>query len=280
MFQRLIRFKDSGGTIHFGELGEQAINSQDGFVGEEVDIYKRGVAPWDDDFQLSGERAQIKEVLCPLQIVPLFLGVGLNYKQHAHEANFPIPEYPLIFTKPADALAGPFDDIEIPEEAKNTDYEGEFCVIIGRDIKDLPPNASIEPYILGYTVGNDVSSRYWQAPERCGSQHGYAKSFDSFAPIGPVVVSPHILLDYTNLTMTTRVNGEERQTTKLDDMIFSVEEVLRHLSKGRTVRRGTVVMTGTPIGVGAFMKPPQWLKKGDVVEVELEGVGRIRNRFF
>jgi 2-keto-4-pentenoate hydratase/2-oxohepta-3-ene-1,7-dioic acid hydratase in catechol pathway len=157
--------------------------------------------------------------------------------------------------------------------------KGEFCVIIGRDIKDLPPSASIKPYILGYTAGNDVSSRYWQAPERCGSQHGYAKSFDSFAPIGPVVISPHILLDYTNLTITTWVNGEERQTTKLDDMIFSVEEILRHLSKGRTVRRGTVVLTGTPSGVGAFMKPPQWLKKGDVVEVELEGVGRIRNRF-
>lgn len=117
-------------------------------------------------------------------------------------------------------------------------------------------------------------------PERSGGQHGFAKSFDNFAPFGPTIVSPGTLGDITKLTMTTKVNGEARQKSGLNDLIFSIDHILRHLSMGRTIRAGTVIMTGTPSGVAAFMKPaPQWLSKGDVVEVTLEGVGTIKNTF-
>ena len=153
-------------------------------------------------------------------------------------------------------------------------------MIIGKDLKSPLPSESLDPYILGYSVGNDVSARYWQDPGRSGGQHGFAKSFDKFAPFGPTIVSPETLGDITKLTMTTRVNGELRQESRLDDLIFSIDQLLRHLSMGRTVKAGTVVMTGTPSGVAAFMKPaPQWLVKGDVVEIMLEGVGTIKNTF-
>jgi 2-keto-4-pentenoate hydratase/2-oxohepta-3-ene-1,7-dioic acid hydratase in catechol pathway len=153
-------------------------------------------------------------------------------------------------------------------------------VIVGKDLKSPSPSESLNPFILGYSVGNDVSARYWQDLGRSGGQHGFAKSFDKFAPFGPTIVSPEALGDITKLTMTTMVNGELRQKSRLDDLIFSVDQLLRHLSMGRTVKAGTVVMTGTPSGVAAFMKPaPQWLVKGDMVEIMLEGVGTIKNTF-
>lgn len=201
-----------------------------------------------------------------------------------------------------DALAGPFETIPIPAFCHSMDYEvshnahtgrftrrlrmiltvilqAELCLVIGKDCKNLHPQDDITEYILGYTAGNDISSRYWQAPERSGNQHGSAKSFDKFAPIGPVITSARTIPNLADLRLECFVNGSKRQSSKLDDLIFDVAAVLAHLSRGMTIRRGTVVMTGTPSGVAAFMKPPQWLKDGDVVEVSLEHVGTIRNRF-
>lgn len=151
-------------------------------------------------------------------------------------------------------------------------------MIIGKDLKNLADDEAATPYILGYTVGNDVSSRYWQMPERSGNQHGYAKSFDKFAPIGPIIASPRAIPDPANLTLRTTVNGEQRQETRTDDLIFDIAAILKHLSRGTTLRRGTVIMTGTPSGVAAFLKPPVWLKDGDLVEVEISGIGKIANR--
>lgn len=151
-------------------------------------------------------------------------------------------------------------------------------MVIGKDCKNLGEDEDPTPYILGYTVGNDVSSRYWQRPERCGGQHGYAKSFDKFAPIGPVIASTTAIPDPKTLTLTTTVNGELRQKTKTDDLIFDIPAIIRFLSRGTTLRPGTVIMTGTPSGVAAFMKPPPWLGDGDVVEIGITGIGKIRNK--
>jgi 2-keto-4-pentenoate hydratase/2-oxohepta-3-ene-1,7-dioic acid hydratase in catechol pathway len=151
-------------------------------------------------------------------------------------------------------------------------------VVIGKYCKNLGENEDPTPYILGYTVGNDVSSRYWQRPERCGTQHGYAKSFDKFAPIGPVLVSTTAIPDPKALKLKTRVNGEQRQITGTDDLIFDIPAIIRHVSRGTTLLPGTVIMTGTPSGVGAFMTPPAWLQDGDVVEVEISEIGTIRNK--
>jgi 2-keto-4-pentenoate hydratase/2-oxohepta-3-ene-1,7-dioic acid hydratase in catechol pathway len=132
-------------------------------------------------------------------------------------------------------------------------------------------------YVLGYMAGNDISSRYWQMPERSGNQHGPAKSFDKFAPIGPVIASSKVVPNPHNLWIKSIVNGEIRQSARTDDFIYDIPAIIRHISRGTTLRKGTVVITGTPSGVAAFMKPPAWLKDGDVVEVEIEKIGKIRN---
>lgn len=156
------------------------------------------------------------------------------------------------------------------------DYEGELGVVIGRDVKNANPDNALD-YALGYTVVNDVSSRYWQMPERSSQQHGYSKSFDGFAPIGPLILSP-AMTDPNSMTIVTRVNGEERQKSGIDDLLFKVGDIISHLSRATTLRAGTVIMTGTPSGVAAFMKPPAWLRNGDVVEVTIDGIGTIRNK--
>jgi 2-keto-4-pentenoate hydratase/2-oxohepta-3-ene-1,7-dioic acid hydratase in catechol pathway len=187
-----------------------------------------------------------------------------------------VPKYPVIFTKPSDALAGPFDDIEVhPDAQEKLDYEGELCVIIGQDAKDVSEADALK-YVLGYSIGNDVSARHFQLPEVSGGQFCYAKSFDSFAPFGPAIWSSNAVADPQTLSYKTKVNGEVVQETSTSDMIWSVRQIIQHLSRGTTLRKGTIIMTGTPSGVGIFRN--KFLGHGDVVEVELGGLGSIANR--
>ena len=191
-----------------------------------------------------------------------------------------VPSQPVVFVKPADALTGPYDDVYVhPEVQKQLDYEGELTVIIGRDAKNLTQENALE-YVLGYTCGNDVSARDYQRPaDVCGGQFCYAKSFDRFAPIGPTITSTNVIPDPQKLDILTKVNGEVRQKTSTSDMIWSVKQILVHLSRGTTLRAGTCIMTGTPSGVGLFMKPQEFLNDRDMVEVEIENIGAIRNKF-
>lgn len=183
--------------------------------------------------------------------------------------------YPPVFTKPADALAGPFETIEIhPDAQPLLDYEGELTVVIGQDAKDVSEEAALG-YVLGYTAGNDLSARNFQLPEASGGQFCYAKSFDKFAPIGHTIVSAQSIPDPQALRLVTRVNGVIKQETTTDDMIWRVRQIISHLSCGTTVRKGTVIMTGTPSGVGYFRK--EFLRDGDIVEVELDGLAKVRN---
>ncbi|KAL3468906.1 hypothetical protein BJX99DRAFT_268910 [Aspergillus californicus] len=268
-FKKLVRFEHNG-TISYGDLlaedgGTFTVRKLQGNVCA-------GFTPGDED------PVQVSQLLCPLESTPIIICIGLNYKKHAAEANLPIPKYPVIFTKPADALHGPRQPVLIPKGAqKMLDYEGELTFVVGRDVKNLPMDAdySLDEYILGYTAGNDVSARNYQVPDASGGQFCYAKSFDGFAPIGPYIVSPSAIPNIQALRYTTRVNGEVRQETGTEDMIWSVKEILRHLSQGTTVRAGTVIMTGTPAGVGYFTK--RFLQDGDVVEVDIERVGRLSN---
>ena len=207
--------------------------------------------------------------------IPLVYGVGLNYNRHISECGWPTPEYPGGFLKPADALNGPYSDVHVTSNHPEIDYEGEFVLLVGRDAKAVNP-AHAADYILGYTVGNDVTSRHWQRVPGIGNSYG--KSADGFAPIGPVIVSTEAV-NPDDLELVTKVNGEERQRSRLDDMRFKAGDILAHLSRFNTIRAGTVIMTGTPAGVGAFMKPPSWLRHDDVVEVSISGIGHIRNRF-
>jgi 2-keto-4-pentenoate hydratase/2-oxohepta-3-ene-1,7-dioic acid hydratase in catechol pathway len=286
VFNRLLRFRDPEGNIHYGETDDL-----DDWIGKHLPIYS-GEVPWALSplpSTITTKTAQVAEVLCPLPWVPLFYGIGLNYKRHIAEAGFPVPEYPLVFTKPPAALAGPFENIPVDPRCTNMDYEGELCVIIGKDCKNFTRGHD-DPleYVLGYTAGNDISSRFWQMPAQSGQQHGYAKSFDRFGPIGPLIVSPRsesmqasrggMVDGVPDLLLRVRVNGEERQNSYTSDLLFTLSDLLEHLSRGTTIARGSVIMTGTPSGVAAFLKPPQWLQPEDIVEVEIEGLGTLRNK--
>jgi len=187
-----------------------------------------------------------------------------------------VPKYPVIFTKPPDALSGPSSDIHIPASAQSMlDYEGELTVIIGQDCKNTTPEEALS-HVLGYTIGNDVSARNFQLPDVSGGQFCYAKSLDGFAPIGPAIWSKDLVPDPQALQYKTSVDGEVVQETGTDDMIWSVREIIAHLSRGTTLRRGTLIMTGTPSGVGFFRN--RFLRDGEVVAVEVEGLGGRANR--
>ncbi|KAK7425082.1 hypothetical protein QQZ08_008359 [Neonectria magnoliae] len=277
-FTSVFRFRDEDGNIHYGEAGASLNHTKESLTGRLVQVFQ-GSYPWDANFILTESRRKVIEVLCHLPQTPIFMCVGLNYKQHAQEAKMAYGQYPVIFTKPPDALAGPFESIPVPAACLSMDYEAELCLVIGKDCKNFTVDADLSEYVLGYTAGNDVSSRYWQNPERSGGQHGSAKSFDKFAPIGPVITSTSAIPNPAELRLECFVNGSKRQSGKLDDLIFDTAAILAHSSRGTTIRKGTVIMTGTPSGVAAFMKPPTWLQDGDVVEVRLDHVGTTRNKF-
>ena len=154
--------------------------------------------------------------------------------------------------------------------------QGELCFIVKQDAKNISLEEASQ-YILGYTAGNDISSRLWQRPPRGGGQYCYAKGFDKFAPLGPTIRNV-TKIDVRGLTLRTTVNGEARQYASTSDMIFPPHEILVHLSRGCTVRKGTVVMTGTPSGIAGRMAGTPWLRNGDIVEVMISGIGTITNR--
>ncbi|KAF2180247.1 hypothetical protein K469DRAFT_693401 [Zopfia rhizophila CBS 207.26] len=273
-FERLIRFVADDGKTYYGNLTKETPTLE--IEGSKVEVLSGDVAT---GFSKTSNQATVSKLLCPLPRTNIVLCVGLNYAHHAKEANLSVPKFPTIFTKPPDALAGPLDSIPIhPDCQSMLDYEGELTVVISRDAKNVKA-ADAYSYILGYTVGNDVSARNFQLPaDVSGGQFGYAKSFDGFAPIGPAIVSTDMIPDPQKLNYTTKVNGEVRQKTGTDDMIWTVAQIIEHLTRGTTVRAGTVIMTGTPSGVGLFMEPKGFVKDGDVVDIHVEGIGSLVNK--
>jgi 2-keto-4-pentenoate hydratase/2-oxohepta-3-ene-1,7-dioic acid hydratase in catechol pathway len=208
---------------------------------------------------------------------PAIWAVGLNYRLHAEEAGLPIPAYPVVFAKGVNAVVGDGAPILLPRglRSEQVDYEGELAVVIGRACKNVTAEEALD-YVRGYTCANDVSARDWQIA-RGGSQWSRGKSFDTFCPLGPVVASREAIPDPQALTLRTRLNGTVVQETRTADMIFSVAEIVAFLSGSTTLLPGTVILTGTPLGVGMAQEPPRWLRPGDVVEVEVDGVGILTN---
>ncbi len=201
--------------------------------------------------------------------------VGRNYAAHAAELGNEAPERPMFFSKNLASLALDGEDIVIPkacQDREQVDYEGEIAVVIGRDARDLD-EASAAEFILGVCCANDVSARWWQK-EGSGGQFHKGKSFDTFCPIGARVAEVE---DLESLALTTRLNGGEVQSTREEEMIFSIPRLLAEASQGTTLLAGTILLTGTPSGVGAGRRPPRFLREGDVVKVEIEGVGRLTN---
>lgn len=206
------------------------------------------------------------------------LGIGLNYEDHIDEAKtvgFTGSEKQMWFSKPATAVNGPYDGIERPIVSQALDYEAELVVVIGKRCRHVKPEDALQA-IFGYCVGNDVSVRDWQMHT---SQVMIGKSFDTHAPFGPWIVTRDEV-DPQNLEIRCLVNGEKRQESNTRHMIFGCAGQLSYLSQAMTLEPGDVIFTGTPSGVGALMKPPVWLKPGDRVRVEIDGIGAIENEVY
>ncbi|MEM9970146.1 MAG: fumarylacetoacetate hydrolase family protein [Pseudomonadota bacterium] len=202
-----------------------------------------------------------------------YMCIGLNYSDHAAETGAAIPEHPILFMKANSAITGPNDDIVIPRGSEKTDWEVELGVVIGKAAKYVSKADALD-YVAGYCVCNDVSERRFQT-ELTG-QWTKGKSCDTFGPTGPWLVTRDEVADPQALTMTLDVNGKRMQTGTTATMIFSVAEIIEHLSQMFTLHPGDVISTGTPPGVGMGMSPQVYLKPGDVVELEVEGLGRQR----
>jgi len=213
-----------------------------------------------------------------MQRPPAILGIGKNYADHAAELGADLPQHPVLFCKNPASVIATGEAIQLPPvvrtDALGVDYEGELAVILGADARDVP-EAQARAVIAAVAPANDVSQRWWQW-QAGGSQWNRGKSFDTFCPIGePVPIAA--IADLQNLTLTTRLNGAVVQQANTGQMIFSVARLIAELSRGTTLLAGTVILTGTPAGVGAGRTPPRFLRDGDLVEVEIAGVGLLRN---
>jgi 2-keto-4-pentenoate hydratase/2-oxohepta-3-ene-1,7-dioic acid hydratase in catechol pathway len=215
--------------------------------------------------------AFLPPVLDPQKI----LCVGLNYADHAKETGATPGDEPVIFCKLPTTLTAPEAPIELPPESNEVDYEAELVVVIGREARRISREASWD-YIAGYSCGNDVSARDWQK-NKPGKQWLLGKSFDTFAPLGPWLVTPDELADPGNLPIELRLNGTVMQQSSTNQLIFSIDYLVSYLSHVCTLLPGDLIYTGTPSGVGFARKPPVFLQPGDVVEVEIECLGTLRN---
>jgi 2-keto-4-pentenoate hydratase/2-oxohepta-3-ene-1,7-dioic acid hydratase in catechol pathway len=227
-------------------------------------------------YSATEEPADVAKLLAP--VLPAgILCIGLNYRRHAAETNAKIPERPILFFKGNNTIQNPGDPILIPSflASNQVDYECELAIVIGRTCKNVRRAEALD-YVLGYTCANDVSARDWQI-QWGGSQWCRGKTFDTFAPIGPCLVTADSIPNPNDLPIRTILNGETVQESNTCDMIFDVPAIIEFLSGSTTLLPGTIILTGTPQGVGMARKPPRWLAPGDEVTIEIEGIGRLTN---
>ncbi|MDE0429530.1 MAG: fumarylacetoacetate hydrolase family protein [Caldilineaceae bacterium] len=237
-----------------------------GILEEDGTIRRLASCPF-DSLEVSGETANLDDVkvLAPVAS-PRLIGVGPNYLAHAEEGGKEPPDLPMLFMLPATAILDPEEPIIYPRQGQNVHYEGELTVVIGKKARRVTEADALD-CVLGYTCGNDVSERVIQANEMANGCLLIGKGFDTFKPLGPYIATG---LDSTDLELTTRLNGEVKQHTNTDDLIFTVAQLIAYISEAVTLLPGDVIMTGTPSGVGP-------VQPGDVVEIEISGVGVLRN---
>lgn len=215
------------------------------------------------------------KLLAPIMDPPKIICLGLNYRDHAEESGAAIPKEPILFSKYATSIIGPEQPIVLPPVSQEVDYEAELVIVVGKRGKNLKAETAQE-YVAGYIVGHDVSARDWQL-KKDGKQWMVGKTFDTFAPMGPHLVTADEVADPHRLAIRLRLNGKTMQDSNTSQMIFGVGATLAYLSQVFTLEPGDLIFTGTPPGVGFAKKPPVFLKAGDVVEVEIEGLGVLRN---
>ena len=260
---KIIRYQDSRGNI--GHAAQQEGGSALKLAGN---IFN---AP-----QITREPAEVAKLLAPL-VPASIICIGLNYRRHAEETGAKFPEYPVMFFKGINTLLNPGEAIQIPRHmpSDEVDYECELAVIIGKPCKNVS-RANALDYVLGYTCSNDVSARDWQI-KRGGGQWSRGKSFDTFSPLGPCLVTRDEIPNPNTLAIRTVLNEKVMQDWNTSDMIFDVATIIEFLSGSTTLLPGTVILTGTPHGVGMAQKPPRWLRPGDSVSIEIEKIGTLIN---
>ncbi|OAA76126.1 Fumarylacetoacetase, protein [Akanthomyces lecanii RCEF 1005] len=288
-WERLIRFIATDGRVLRGEpLSCQGTDLDPGRKDQDTPLKAR-VLSGSDIYDVTGktkltdEIVTVNKLLGPLtqDEVPIIRCIGLNYATHIREAGRRAPPFPSMFFKPSTTVVGHGDLVVIPKIAQDSqaDYEGELCVILGRDAKDVSVENALE-YVAGYTAGNDISSRKLQRdPALAGNvpQWGFSKGFDTYAPLGPILVSAKLIPKPETLQLQTRIGGQLRQDTSIQDLVFSIPYLISYLSSGTTLKKGSIIMTGTPGGVGAGLTPPQYLTPGTEMEVYISEIGTLRN---
>ena len=228
-----------------------------------------------DEFSVTDQRAVIKKCLPPVS-PPNIIGIGLNYAKHADETGTRYPEIPVMFLKGTNAVIGHGDPIVLPKVGPDeVDYEAELAIVIGKITKNVSIDDAMN-HILGYCCANDVSAREWQTRKQ-KKQWARGKSFDSFCPLGPCLVTADEIPDPNGLVIQTEINGAVYQHSNTSDMIFHVPALVSHLSRSMTLLPGTVILTGTPEGVGFTRQPPVFLKEGDHVSISIEKIGQLSN---
>lgn len=228
------------------------------------------------DFHVTPKKVKIKKLLCPIQPSNI-LALGLNYRRHAQETKMDVPDYPIVFMKATTSVIGHEEPILLPAAGpERVDYEAELAVVIGKSVKNIKTSEALD-CILGYTCANDISARDWQFEKQKG-QWVRGKSFDTFCPLGPWLVTKDEIADPNRLRIRAVLNeGDILQDSDTSHMIFDIAAIISFLSQSMTLLPGTVILTGTPEGVGFTREPPLFLKAGDRITVEIEGIGRLSN---
>ena len=259
---KIVRFIDSSDSTGYGVQHGSGVSRIDGCIfGEFTD---------------TGEIVEVKKLLAPIEPKSV-LCIGLNYRKHAAEGGQPEPEFPVLFMKMPSTVQNPGDPIVLPTHLKSeaVDYECELAVVIGKSCKNVSKENALD-YVLGYTCANDVSARDWQS-KYGGSQWCRGKTFDTFCPLGPALLTADEIPNPNSLGIRTILNGNTMQDWNTDDMIFDVPTLIEFLSASMILNPGTVILTGTPHGVGFARTPPVFLKAGDSVTVEIDGIGQLTN---
>ncbi|KAF1975539.1 fumarylacetoacetate hydrolase family protein-like protein [Bimuria novae-zelandiae CBS 107.79] len=287
-WKRLIRFESTDGKVLRGEPILPSPDFDVGTATEATGLKAKIIDVANNDIfnpatKVTDQEATVKKLLGPVTTdeVPIIRCIGLNFIKHIQEGGRTLPPYPSTFIKANTCLNDHGAPIVIPKlvQDNQADYEGELCFIISKDAKDVS-EADAYDYVGGYLCGNDVSSRKLQRdPKLAGTvpQWNFSKGFDTYAPLGPQIVSTEVIPDPSKLYLKTIVNGDVRQSETIDDLCFKIHTIVSYCSQGTTLKKGTVIMTGTPSGVGYAMKEPQFLKPGDVVEVNINAIGTLRN---
>ncbi|MDA7757535.1 fumarylacetoacetate hydrolase family protein [Opitutales bacterium] len=260
---KIFRYLDQSGKMGFGRFDEE---------GKTYLILQKQ----DGDFEATDQAITPFQFLTPIDFRCIY-AIGLNYRSHAEETGLEIPKYPMVFMKAPTATQNPGDPIVLPRflRSDKVDYEGELGVVIGRPCKNVKPENALS-YVLGYVCANDVSARDWQK-EKGGGQFCRGKTFDTFCPVGPCLATADEIPDPSKLTIRSYVNEEKMQESGVDDLIFDVPTLISFLSGSTTLLPGTLILTGTPSGVGEARDPKRFLVPGDEVTVAIDGVGILTN---